>query len=404
MLQISLKINRSAFLVSLILLSLASVGSCLAQDSLITDLTKKNLTTFVRKENSFTGPGWEKIISKGKSSNDILIGEDHFTNEIPFFTSAIASQFKFDNFFCEIDPYTATILQEKISKLSAPDLHTYVNTYGNTLSFYSYQSEFDLLKQFTRSNTTIRGTDQILLIGDRVIFTELSKSTKNTAAKKIYELIATNSKTYFDIFLKDQSKPFYLLTDDFEKNMNALLALKLTEREVKIVEAMKLSAKIYKSQSHELRIQLMKHQLMEVYSNWAGKRNLFKYGANHLAKGESFLEIYDTGNLVSSLNDAQYQQSLHIMILGISGTQASRFEGFPAEQIQPSDSMFKTLKPIIKNVNGEEWHCFDLLPLKDALNDGKLTVKDVKLQRIIKGYDLLVLIPKVTASKFAKTK
>lgn len=373
-----------------------------AQDSLLTALAKSNVTTFVKNEATFQGAGWDKILKTAASSGDVLIGEDHFTNETPYFTSAIAAKIKFDNFFCEIDPFTAAILQDKIKTLVHAQLQDYINTYGDTFSFYSYSPEFELLRQLAGSNTTIRGTDQILLIGDRVICNELQKITKSKAAKAIYNMIADSSKIYFDRFLKDQSKPFYLLTDDFDKSVSKLSALKLSSQETKVINALRLSAKIYKSQSHELRIQLMKHQLMEVYTGWSGKKNLFKYGANHLAKGESFLDIYDIGNLVSSINDADYKHSLHIMILGISGTQASRFEGFPAENIDPNNSVLKVLKPITKIVAGEQWHCFDLKPLRKELEEGRLKITSIKLQRIIKGYDMLVIIPKVTASQFAK--
>jgi len=373
-----------------------------AQDSLITGLAKNNLSKFVKNSGSFAGSGWERIIKKAKVSTDVLIGEDHFTNEIPYFVSALAGQIKFDNFFCEIDPFTASILQEKIKTLSAPALEKYVNEFGNTFSFYAFGPEFDLLKQFTKSNTKIQGTDQILLIGDRVICNELQKTTKNPTAKKIYQLVASNSKLYFDNFLKDQSKPFYLLTKEFEKNINKLASLPLSKQEIKIIDALRLSAKIYKSQSHHLRVQLMKNQLMNKYAEWNGKRNLFKYGANHLAKGEGFLDVYDIGNLVSNIDDSNYQSSLHIMILGISGAQASPFEGYPDEKIDQNSELLNTLKPITKIVDGEDWYCFDLLQFKNKLMSGKLKVNDVKLERIIKGYDFLVIIPKVTASKFEK--
>ncbi|PZR27613.1 MAG: hypothetical protein DI538_25535 [Azospira oryzae] len=56
----------------------------------------------------------------------MLIGEDHFTNEMPYFTSDIPSEVRFENFFCEIDPFTATILQQKINKLSPAAFQDYV--------------------------------------------------------------------------------------------------------------------------------------------------------------------------------------------------------------------------------------------------------------------------------------
>ena len=393
--------NRPNLLLSAILF-FATTSITFAQDSLLTSLARNNVTTFTKNAGTFSGAGWEKILKQATASNDVLIGEDHFTNEIPYFTSAIASRIKFENFFCEIDPFTAEILQGKIKSLSQVELQRYADTYGNAFSFYAFAPEFELLKQLSKSNTTIRGTDQILLIGDRIICNELQQTTRNKEAKQLYKLIADSSKLYFDKFLKDQHKPFYLLTDDFAKNIDRLSLLKLSTKETTIIDALKLSARIYKSQNHEMRVQLMKNQLMKVYSSWYGKRNLFKYGANHLTKGESLLDVYDIGNLISNINDADFKSSLHIMILGISGSQASPFEGFPAENIDPNSSVLKILKPITKIVDGEQWYCFDLLPLRKELNGGRLKITNIKMQRIIKGYDLLVIIPKVTAGRFVK--
>nr|WP_067059320.1 hypothetical protein [Mucilaginibacter sp. L294] len=375
-----------------------------AQDSLITSLAKSNLSIFTKDGNKFTGAGWDNILTRAKSSDNVLIGEDHFTNETPFFVSALASQIRFDNFFCEIDPFTARILQDKIKTLSAPEMEKYVADYGNTFSFYAFAPEFDLLKQFTRSNTTINGTDQILLVGDALICNELQKTTQSNRAKEIYELIKNNSKTYFANFLKDQSKPFYLLTPEFEKNLDELSALKLSEHEVKIINALRLSAKIYKSQSHHLRVQLMKNQLMQVYTQWQDKKNLYKYGANHVAKDEGLMDTYDIGNLVSSIADSKFSSSYHIIVLGVSGTQASPFKGFPSEKVDANSGVLKSLSPLLKAVDGNGWHCIDLKPLRAALEDGKLVIKDNKLLHIIKGYDAFVVIPEVTASAFTEGK
>ncbi|WP_179747348.1 hypothetical protein [Pedobacter xixiisoli] len=386
-----------------ILTCLLNTLSIFAQDSLITALAKNNQTTFTKDVNQLKGLGWDKIIEKAKGSSNVLIGEDHFTDEIPFFVSKIAEQIKFDNFFCEIDPFTAHIFEQKINTLSTDALKKYKADYGNTFSFYAFESEFNLLKQLVNGKTNIRGTDQILLVADRLICNELMQSTKNKRAKEIYESIRDQSKAHFSAFLKDQKKPFYLLTEDFGKKIDELTKLKLSSEENKIVAALKLTAEIYKSQNHHLRIQLMKNQLMADYNNWVGKKNLYKYGANHASKGESMLEIYDIGNLVNNVADSQFTNSLHIVIVGKSGMQASPFQGFPASKIDENEGFLRSLKPFFKLINGNEWQCFDMAPIRRAIENGKIKITDIKLLRIIKGFDLLVVIPEVTASQFPKS-
>jgi len=61
--------------------------------------------------------------------------------------------------------------------------------------------------------------------------------------------------------------------------------------------------------------------------------------------------------------------------MGISGNQASLFEGFPNEEIDPNSAMFQTLRLITKTVDGQDWHCYDLHPLRKELNAGRLIVK-----------------------------
>jgi len=375
-----------------------------SQDSLVTKITKENFTTFSVDKKSFRGNGWDTLVNRIQKSDFVLIGEDHFSNEIPFFFSAIANKVKFDNFFCEIDPYSAKLIETKIQNLSEIQLRNYVNDFGDVFSFYSFDPEFQLLKQLVKSKTSIYGTDQILLVADRLICNELKQKTNNDKAKKIYENIERKSKAYFADFLKDQSKPFYMKTDEFENEISALQQLKLSQEEKEKVAALKLTAKIYKDEnSHHLRIQLMKNNLMKVYSEWENKKNLFKFGANHMAKGESLLEIYDLGNLTNNIADSKFKKSLHIMILGKSGTLSSPFKGLPDEIIDENSASSKLLKPIFNNVTTEQWHCFDMLPLRTALENGKVKVKDIKLSRIIKGFDYVIIIPKVTASRFPKT-
>ncbi|MES2651875.1 MAG: hypothetical protein V4663_09045 [Bacteroidota bacterium] len=374
----------------------------LAQDSLITTIAKNNVSDFSITPNGFSGTGWNKIIARVNKSNNVLIGEDHFTNEIPFFVTKIASQIKFDNFFCEIDPFTAKLFQTKLKTLATESLKKYVSAYSNTFSFYAFEPEFDLLKQLVKSDVKIYGTDQILLVADRLICSELSQTTKNPRAKALYELISNQSKKHFEDFLKDQKNSFYMYTTEYERNIEELSKLKLSAQELKIINALKLTAKIYKSGDHHLRIQLMKNQLMEVYNDWHNKKNLFKFGANHVLKGQSLLEIYDIGNLVNNISDSQYKESLHLMVIGKSGLQASPFKGFPSEKIDENTGMLKSLKPFFQLVDGKTWKCFDLSPIKKAVDNGKVKITDTTLLRVINGFDLLVVIPEVTASEFVK--
>lgn len=204
---------------------------CHAQDSLLINLLNQRKYTFNPTGNSFVGKGWEKIDSAVKVSNNILIGEDHFFNEIPFFVSAIANQNSFQNFVVEIDPYSAELISSKIKTLSALEFDKFMTELGSTFSFYALASEMNLLKLMVEKNATVMGTDQVMLLADRLLCNNLKKTSKSIEAKKLYEYIEKESAMHLKEFLLDQGKPFFMFTPAFDSALNKLLELPLSKVE-----------------------------------------------------------------------------------------------------------------------------------------------------------------------------
>ena len=212
-------------IIALVILSFVIPVELFSQDSLVSQIASKNFTKFSVHNNTFSGIGWDTLVNKIKVSDFVLIGEEHLTNEIPSFFEAITTEVKFDNFFCEMDPYSAKIIESKIKNLSEIELNKYTNKFGNVFSFYALEPEFDLLKKFVKSNTTIYGLDQIPFMTDRLISNDLKQKTKSKEAQKIYEHIELKSLEGFQKFVKDPANidhPF-LFSDDFSKQVSNLL-------------------------------------------------------------------------------------------------------------------------------------------------------------------------------------
>jgi hypothetical protein len=119
-------------------------------------------------------------------------------------------------------------------------------------------------------------------------------------------------------------------------------------------------------------------------------------------KGINPLRNNDMGNFVAELADGQGTNSLHIVILGVKGSQL-RFAGI-GQPYQPGefnlaedkDSDFLFLKPMFDNLESSGWTMFDLRGLRKGLHS--LEPVDKELERMIFGYDLMVLIPNATPS------
>ncbi|PXY46107.1 hypothetical protein [Flavobacterium hydrophilum] len=370
--------------ITLLLLTLFITNFNYAQNIVLDSLVQKNGFPFqIDKNISFQGKGWDVLLNEIKQSNSVLLGETHSTNEIPYFTNAVINEVQFDNYLLEVDPYSVDIIETKIKSLSTEKLNLFVKEYSTNFSFLEYEPEFTLFKNLVKRNTKTYGVEQISIFADQMIISNLKETSKNKKVIEIYDQMLHNSKQSSS---KEGLEKYYMLSEDCLQKIDLLLQLKLSDKERKQIEALKLSREIYTKRNHSLRIQLMKSILLNQMPDWKNKKNLFKFGAVHVPKGETILtktDIYDIGNLISNIEEANYRKSLHIMLVGKG-------------EDDNDNSSFKSFLNLLKD---DQWYCFDLRPLKKSILQNKLKVDDVYLSRIIKGYDYLIYIPKVTKSK-----
>jgi hypothetical protein len=375
-----------------------------ADDSTFAELARQHQFPMSEQDGVFSGPGWGLLSERAAAAQQVLLGEDHFTNEMPRLIGAIAAIGTYDHFYIEVDPYSTRIIERSIRELEPPQRLAFRRDYGDLWSFYALAPEYALLEQLVKGGAGLLGSDQVVMYADRLLAQDWATRTENDQARQIYRHIAEQSRERLERFLEHPEQAdfssLYFMTPEFTGDLERLSALRLSDEELAMVEAMRRSVDIYQTQSHRTRVQLLKHQLMADYQRWIGGRTLFKFGANHLARGESFLAVQDIGALVANLAEAAYQESLHVMIIGESGQQGSPFRGFPPSPIDPDDFYLKPLQPFFALTNGADWAVFDLLPLRRAQERGELAVDNVNLLRSIKGYDLLVLIPEVTPAGF----
>jgi len=362
-------------------------------------LAKNNMTSINYIDGVFSGIGWEKIKEEAKNSHHVLIGEDHFTNEIPLFAHTLMKDSKYDNLLIEVDPHTTEIISKKIRALSSSELKKYTNTFGELFSFYAAEKEFPIIHDAVKADINIFGLDQVVLYSDQLLAHELSKQTKLSQAKDIYSSIENNSKSYFKSFLQDNKKPFYFMTPEFSQQLIELKNLSLSSHENNIINDMQKSVEIYQSGSHSLRIQLMKHNLVKNLDQIVNARNFYKFGAMHTFRGESMLTVFDIGNFVANIADSQYQKSLHVMVIPKSGFQGTPFKGVPSSKVNIKNGPTKILKPFFDVANDSQWSMFDLKPIRQKIESRELSVDSLPLRRVIYGNDFLIIIPDVSASE-----
>ncbi|MDO7888234.1 hypothetical protein [Hymenobacter cheonanensis] len=405
--------TRTSCLIFLLLTSHLGVHQAAAQDTTLVRLARRYQYSLQANGTQYSGLGWEKIRADVQKSQFVLLGEDHGTVQIPQFATAVARELKPALYAPEVDPYVAATLTQLAAQ--PKQARAYLQQYPGALCFGSLAEEFDLVCVLRTQQTRVMGLDQIFIINAAPFYQQLAAQAKGAAARAYLHQRATAYQAQEQANLRQGSQTFVLLQQT-PAAIDSLLTF--TKKESLAVQKMAqdyaASYRIYMSGSHQARLSLLKRNLLQelrVYqtaTELAAPKMLFKFGAQHLARGGSPIsggEYYDLGNLVQNLADVQGQQSLHILVLGKQGTRISNLAGLLSANQNPESytstsyengSAFP-VKLFMDQVHGPDWSAFDLRPLRTALAQGKMQLPSRALERIITGYDYFVIIPETTA-------
>jgi hypothetical protein len=160
--------------------------------------------------------------------------------------------------------------------------------------------------------------------------------------------------------------------------------------------------------SNRQRALLMKHNFLADYERTAkagttAPKILFKFGGFHMFKGFNLLHNNDMGNFVMEMADGEGTKSVHILIIGVKGSQL-HFAGVgkpaqasPLNLAEDKDSDFLFLKPMFENMASDGYTLFDLRGMRE--NFKSLGPIATDMERMIYGYDFLVLVPNPTPAK-----
>ncbi|MGU3373795.1 hypothetical protein [Chryseobacterium sp. M5A1_1a] len=394
-------------IIHLLTVFLLSSTTILAQDSLVTKIASEHEQIINFDNHQLSGEGITTLTKEIAQHRYVLIGEDHLNNEVLDFASYLTKTINFDNYITEADQLTMDILKKNYEKVKG--YQPIVANSTGKLSFFSFNRDRELLNYFFQNNKPTIGLDNIYFNSDSVIFQELISRTSNKQAKAKYEAMLQESIARWNRYKLNlnQNPPVeanqpYLFSGDFGKSIMEIQKLKLSEYEYQALNNLLKSNTIYNLgyigkglESHYMRVSSMKAQLLKNLDKIKGKRNLFKFGANHIGKGKSLLQnSFDVGNLVTNLADAEQEESLHIAVIQQSGKAGAFFsESEDAENIA-------FLKPFYKLVGKDsEWLLFDLNKINENIKKQKVVIKSTGLKNLIDGYDYLIIVPKITAQK-----
>ena len=351
----------------------------------------------------------------------VLIGEDHFTREIPRFVAAVCDAMAADGgltaMAVEAGPQAAKMVS---SSLRQPDrvaqTAALLRQYPDSVAFLNDRQENDLVSHCAetsgRSDFQLWGIDQEFLGAAGWLLDQILATHPGPAATQELKLLKTQEQESSTRAAEtgDPGKLFLLTAADAELVKAAeVLRREGTPQANELFRELIVSHEIYQKNatsgpdSNAERALLLKqnfqHDLDAIPSRDRRQRVLVKMGDWHLYKGFNPLHQRDLGNYIAEVADVQGVQSLHICVLGAKGTH-SGYGGYrrpPRREpfILDQDSSYRWMKPAVDNQVTKGWTVYDLRKLRFQ----KIADLDPDFSRLIEGYDLLVIFPELSPAE-----
>lgn len=407
-------------LVALLAVSIPCVAQGVAAPS-FRDALRKARLPLILSDDKLGGTGGNLLTSKIKAARFVLVGETHFTREIPQFVSAVCRVMHPDAYAVEAGPLMTSYVAGQLHHHErAAQVGAELEREPESIAFLDLREENDLAEDCANASRShgfeLWGLDQEYVgaagpLLDAMLATKpgpVSVQAIHTAQEheQAAERIATAKNDVKQLYLVDAHDA------DLRQLSQAIQRDGLPET-VRLLEELEASHNIYQmsvagqAESNHARAILLKQHLLADYIPFHSRdpagRVLFKFGAMHMGRGFDPLHQLNLGNTVAEMADVEGVQSLHISILGAAGIAASTGPYRKPMQTEPLNLFSDTgqaewLAPALDEMIPEAGKggttpatMFDLRKLRFRA----LTLAP-EWEQLIYSYDVLILLPRVS--------
>ena len=356
-----------------------------------------------------------------KDAQFVLIGESHFTRETPGVAAAVCRIMRPDRYAIEVGPYAAAyvngLLQDpqRVSRMKERE-----RAFPDNMAFLNVEQENDLAAACAASsqkkNDALWGLDQEFLGAAPVLLQQMNAQPNGRiAAAAIRSALAKDRRAEAKARLTGDTGQLFLISasDNDVAELQTALKTDGTSTSRSIMQEFVASRRIYRLNlsgsptSNSERASLLKRHFLDRYRSLqrdkSSPRILLKFGDNHMWKGFNDTHQLDLGNFIAELASVEHSTSLHIEVLAVRG-KLGIIDGYARPlKVEPfvlaDTAEYGWLKPLI-----------EMLPDIQAAQGTvvvdlrKLRFRNIAMpgewQRLVYGYDLLVMLPEFTPSNF----
>ncbi len=370
------------------------------------------------RPDGFSGPGAAILSEAVGASRYVLIGESHFSREIPAFTSNVCRLMApggLTAMVVETGPEAARAVN---ARMRAPDreqqISAFLTAYPDVMAFLNSRAEGQTVADCAAvagPDFTLWGLDQEFLGVSGYLFEQMLASGPGPLARAQIEALAQQEQTAVKAALASGSPmDLYLLKADEATLDAAGTAIDKDggDRAKALFAALRETRAIYQaSQSgrgdpNGRRARLMKRTLAAHFAEAPQARVLMKFGALHLYKGYNPLGQRDVGNFVAELADGQDVKSLNLIVVGARGEGAGyngvgrpmKVYTFDATTDKDSDWRKDVMSARPAGTAAGDWILVDLRRLRSK----DMQALTPEWRDLIRGYDLAVVAPELSPS------
>ena len=406
----------------MICLSTVSLFAQVAKQPAFTEALIETRSSLVLSNGSLTGTGAEVLSHAIASSRFVLLGEDHFSREIPQLASAMCDLIHPDAYVVEAGPDATHFVSGLLNSSGRiAKMHERDTVHPSNMAFLDIKEENDLAAHCAASshnpNFELWGLDQEFVGSAGTLLDAMAAAKPGPQSRRAIALAqAQDRKAQADARASGRVEQLFLLasTDAELQPLQSAIAADGNDVVRNLLSELMASRHIYQMHlqglpgSNMVRAQLLKRHFMADYTSFKVRnpepRIFIKFGGMHTGKGFSFLHQRDLGNFIAEQADLEQVQSLHIFAIGARGVHSYPGDYGRAIVPQPfdlkADPVWSWLTPALKQELPQQPKnsntTFTLFDLR------QLRFRDLDLppewEHLIYSYDLLVLVSEFTAS------
>lgn len=404
------------------LLLLSAIPSPAQEDALVAELARHRLPLRLEDRRLADSPGAKMLVEEARQSQFFLIGEDHGSAEIPRLAEAIDEALRplgYSHIAIEAGPLTGERLEAMAAKGGLEAIGAFNRARPFTLPFFNWREEAQYLVSAVRSKKAgvkrvVWGVDQEFILSPAFHLARLEELAGNGAARdrvrKVKErsdagdaeMVARKNPSAV-LFAHMKPAEFDDLAAAFGKNAEA----------ARIVSELRDSAAVYQLyfggegyRSNLQRAEMMKRHFAVYYAEAVASgeeqpRVLMKFGANHMMRGRSYIDVFDLGSFLPELAAANGLRTFQLLVVAPGGRvnrltpfSASAEDRSAAYDPKHSAALFFDPAPFCAAAEPGAWTLIDLRPLRPLLT-GKKLVTEETLRRVIFGYDAVLVVPQL---------